>query len=63
MILKKSNHILRKELIDDYRIYAADILETEGSTIEDAVNIVDGSYLDEYILRKRDSLNINKGGE
>lgn len=52
-----SSHILRIELIDDYTIYAADIVETDGSTIDDAINIVDNTKIDEYILRITNSLN------
>ena len=51
------NHILNKKMIDDYRVYAADLVEKEGATMEDAINVLDNTKLKNYILKKSNTLN------
>ena len=55
------SHILLKEMIEGYKVYAADIVETEGAPLDEAINVVDNTRIEEYILLKRDSLNEKDG--
>ena len=56
------NHILRKQFIEGYKLYAADLDEDSEATIDEMIDVTDGYLLDMYILRKINSLN-EKDGE
>ena len=55
---KLKNHLLGKEgfIIDDYKAFAADLVENEeATTIEAIVNAEDNARLANYLLGKPDS--------
>ena len=51
------NHILYINLIDDYRIYAADLDEDHEAEYEDMIDASDKARLNKYILNEISSLN------
>ena len=58
-----TSHIIMKERIEDYRIYAADVVETEGATMENAINVKDKTKISGYVTKKIDSLNEKEGDD
>ena len=56
------NHILYVSLLEDYRIYAADLDEDPEAELEDMLDAADKAKLNKYILNEISSLN-EKDGE
>ena len=55
---KVSDHILEKELIEGYKLYAADLVEDENAEEDEyMINVMDQSKFVQYILENIDSLN------
>ena len=54
-------HILEMEVIDDYRLYAADLDEDPEATIDTMIDVSDNLKLTLYILEKIESLNEEVG--
>ena len=55
---KVSDHILEKELIEGYKLYAADLVEDpEAEEDEFMINVMDQGKFVQYILENIDSLN------
>ena len=55
---KVSDHILEKELIEGYKLYAADLVEDpEAEEDEYMINVMDQGKFVQYILENIDSLN------
>ena len=59
--LKLQNHTLRKEYLEGYLLYAADLDEDPTVPLEDMIDVTDGYQLDMYVLRKIPSLNEKDG--
>ena len=55
---KVSDHILEKELIEGYKLYAADLVEDEEAPEDEyMINVMDQGKFVQYILENIDSLN------